>query len=186
MEVLQTTIPEVMVIKPKVFGDERGYFFESFSQKEFAEMGLTLNFVQDNQSLSKKGVLRGIHYQIEQSQGKLVRVTAGSVLDVAVDLRRQSSTFGQWVSQELSAENFLQLWIPPGFGHAFLVLSDSAVFQYKTTDFYAPQHERTILWNDEDLGIDWPLLNVEYQLSGKDQQGTPFLQAEVYEGNKYL
>ena len=158
MNVIQTAIPGLLILEPKVFGDARGFFMESFNARAFAEAtGLDVNFVQDNHSRSAKGVLRGLHYQIEQAQGKLVRVTRGSVFDVAVDLRKSSASFGQWVGVELSEENNRQFWIPPGFAHGFLVTSDSADFLYKTTDYYAPEHERSLAWNDPDVGVAWPL-----------------------------
>jgi dTDP-4-dehydrorhamnose 3,5-epimerase len=182
MESRCTSIPEVQVISPKVFGDERGYFLETFRQDAYQQIGITDDFVQDNQSFSRKGVLRGIHYQIHQTQGKLVQVTYGKVFDVAVDLRRKSPTFGRWVGQELSDKNHLQLWLPTGFGHGFLVLSEEAIFQYKTTDYYAPQWERTIRWNDPQLNIEWPLLDVPFTISGKDQNALYFSEAEVFEG----
>jgi dTDP-4-dehydrorhamnose 3,5-epimerase len=182
MEHSQTEIKDVLVFHPKVFGDERGYFMETFRADKFQSLGLDYEFVQDNQSFSRKGVLRGIHYQIKQAQGKLVRVTSGSVFDLAVDLRRQSPTFGKWVGQVLSGENHDQLWLPPGFGHAFLVLSDTVNFQYKTTDYYAPEWERTIQWGDPDLNIQWPVLDVPYVISEKDRNGKPFKSAQVYEG----
>lgn len=180
MDYWSTAIPDVIVIQPKVFGDSRGYFFESYRQDAYAEIGISGAFVQDNQSFSRQGVLRGIHYQIQHAQGKLVRVTYGKVLDVAVDLRKSSSTFGKWVSQELSDENHLQFWIPAGFGHAFLVLSETACFQYKTTDYYAPQWERTICWNDPELNIRWPELGCPFTISEKDQHGAAFQAAETY------
>ncbi|PZV09179.1 MAG: dTDP-4-dehydrorhamnose 3,5-epimerase [Leptolyngbya sp.] len=181
MQVKTTPILEVLIFESQVFGDSRGFFMESFNQKTFQDKtNLTYTFVQDNHSLSKQGVLRGIHYQIIQPQGKLVRVTAGEVFDVAVDLRRYSPTFGQWVGERLSAENRKQLWIPPGFGHGFLVLSDQAEFLYKTTDYYAPEHERTVLWNDPTLKIDWPLGAHEPILSVKDRAGRLLQDAEVY------
>jgi dTDP-4-dehydrorhamnose 3,5-epimerase len=171
MKVTPTAIPDVLIIEPKVFGDERGFFFESFNQKAFnAATGLDVNFVQDNHSRSAKGVLRGLHYQEQQPQGKLVRVVRGSVFDVAVDIRRGSPTFGKWVGIELTEENHKQLWVPPGFAHGFLVLSTSADFLYKTTDYYAPQHERCIAWNDPEIGIQWPS-DVHPLLSPKDQLG---------------
>jgi dTDP-4-dehydrorhamnose 3,5-epimerase len=181
IEVITTKIPEVLVIQPKVFGDARGYFMETFRKDEYARIGLTSDFVQDNQSVSRKGVLRGIHYQIRQAQGKLVRVTLGSVFDVAVDLRRKSPTFGQWVGQELSEENHKQLWLPAGFGHGFLVTSETACFQYMTTDYYAPEWERTISWNDPDLNIQWPQLDFPFTISEKDGRGQVFKTAQVYE-----
>lgn len=182
MQVTATAIPEVLLIEPKVFGDERGFFFESFNQRVWQERtGIVRNFVQDNHSRSCRGVLRGLHYQIRQSQGKLVRVVIGEVFDVAVDLRRGSPTFGRWVGEVLSAGNKKQLWVPEGFGHGFLVLSDYAEFLYRTTDYYAPEHERCIAWNDPEIGIAWPLAGLPL-LSAKDAQGLPFARAEVYEG----
>jgi dTDP-4-dehydrorhamnose 3,5-epimerase len=181
MKVIQTEIPDVVIIEPQVFGDERGFFFESYNQKTLLEKaGITEYFVQDNHSRSAKNVLRGLHYQIQQPQGKLVRVVVGAVFDVSVDLRKSSKTFGQWVGVHLSAENKQQLWIPPGFAHGFLVLSEYAEFLYKTTDFYAPESERSILWNDPDLGIAWPLQE-EPILSGKDKAGKLLRDAEVFE-----
>ena len=180
MNIKQTEIPEVFIIEPHIFGDERGFFLESYNKKSFIEKaGIAADFVQDNHSRSAQNVLRGLHYQIQQPQGKLVRVVVGKVFDVAVDIRKNSPTFGQWVSCILSAENKRQLWIPPGFAHGFLVLSEAAEFFYKTTDYYAPQHERTILWNDPDLAIDWPL-TTEPILSKKDQTGQQLRIAEVY------
>ncbi|WP_323001163.1 dTDP-4-dehydrorhamnose 3,5-epimerase [Denitromonas sp.] len=180
MQVIATDLPEVMIIEPKVFGDARGFFFESFNAKAFAEAtGVDLPFVQDNHSRSAQGVLRGLHYQIKQAQGKLVRVVRGSVFDVAVDVRRSSPNFGRWVGVELSEDNHRQLWVPPGFAHGFLVLSASADFLYKTTDYYAPEHERCVLWNDPAIGIDWPLPG-EPLLSGKDQAGVLLKDAEVF------
>lgn len=180
MQVIQTTIPDVLILEPKVFGDERGFFFESFNAQAFAEAtGLQRQFVQDNHSRSQRGVLRGLHYQVQQAQGKLVRVTAGEVYDVAVDLRRQSPTFGQWVGAHLSADNKRQMWVPEGFAHGFLVLSEYAEFLYKTTDYYAPAHERCIRWDDARLAIDWPLQE-QPQLSAKDQQGRGFDEAELF------
>jgi dTDP-4-dehydrorhamnose 3,5-epimerase len=179
MKATPTAIPDVLIIEPKVFGDERGFFFESFNQKAFNEAtGLDVTFVQDNHSRSAKGVLRGLHYQVQQPQGKLVRVARGAVFDVAVDIRRGSPTFGQWVGEELSAENNKQLWVPPGLAHGFLVLSEVADFLYKTTDYYAPQHERCIAWNDPEICIDWPV-GFEPQLSNKDQHGVRLLDADV-------
>lgn len=178
MNILPTKIPDVLIIEPHVFGDERGFFYESYNEKAFTEKtGLLVHFVQDNHSRSAQNVLRGLHYQIQQPQGKLVRAIAGAIFDVAVDVRKSSATFGQWVSCHLSAENKRQLWVPPGFAHGFLVLSDSAEVLYKATDYYARQHERCILWNDPDLAIDWPLTAVPV-LSGKDQAGQPFKTAE--------
>ncbi|MGB7444907.1 MAG: dTDP-4-dehydrorhamnose 3,5-epimerase [Coleofasciculaceae cyanobacterium] len=180
MNIIPTEIPDILIIEPHVFGDERGFLLESYNKKAFTEKaGITADFVQDNHSRSLQNVLRGLHYQIQQPQGKLVRVVLGEVFDVAVDIRKSSPTFGQWVSCILSAENKKQLWIPPGFAHGFLVLSEAAEFCYKTTDYYAPQHERTIQWNDPDLAIDWPLTN-EPILSKKDQNGQPLRTAEVY------
>lgn len=180
MNVIQTAIPDVLILEPKVFGDERGFFLESFNQKAFAEAtGLKVDFVQDNHSRSSKGVLRGLHYQLQQAQGKLVRVVAGAVFDVAVDIRHGSATFGQWVGVELTANNHRQLWVPPGFAHGFLVLSESADFLYKTTDYYLPAAERCIMWNDPDIGIKWPA-EIEPRLSAKDQQGLFLSQAEVF------
>ena len=171
MQAVPTAIPDVLIIEPKVFGDERGFFYESFNERKFRELtGVTLPFVQDNHSKSARNVLRGLHYQIRQPQGKLVRVVSGSVFDVAVDLRRSSPTFGKWVGVELSADNKRQLWIPPGFAHGFVVTSDSAEFLYKTTDYWAPEHERSLCWNDPDVGIDWPFSG-EPQLSAKDMDG---------------
>ena len=180
MKVTPTSIADVLVIEPKVFGDARGFFYESFNQKAFNEAtGLNLNFVQDNHSRSAKGVLRGLHYQIQQPQGKLVRVVRGTVFDVAVDIRKSSVTFGQWVGMELSEENHKQLWIPAGFAHGFMVTSDSAEFLYKTTDYYAPEHERCIAWNDPAIGIQWPL-TTQPSLSAKDQQGLALREAETF------
>lgn len=180
MQAIKTTIPEVVLFEPKVFGDARGFFYESFNENAFFEAtGLRPRFVQDNHSKSSKHVLRGLHYQIQQPQGKLVRVTQGEVFDVAVDLRSNSPTFGQWVGEILSEENKKMLWIPEGFAHGFLVLSDTAEFLYKTTDFYAPQHERCILWNDPELSIDWPLTE-QPALSVKDAQGELFAEADKF------
>lgn len=179
MKIDPTAIPDVKLIEPKVFGDERGFFYESWNRRAFAEAGLDIDFVQDNHSRSQKGVLRGLHYQIQHPQGKLVRAVAGAVFDVAVDLRKDSPTFGQWVGFELSAENKRMAWIPPGFAHGFLVLSDWAEFLYKTTDYWYPEHERSLMWNDPALGIDWPL-DAEPILSGKDREGSLLAEAEVY------
>ena len=180
MKVAPTKIPDVLVIEPKVFGDDRGFFYESFNKKRFEEAtGITAEFVQDNHSKSSKGVLRGLHYQLKQAQGKLVRVISGEVLDVAVDIRKSSGTFGQWVSVVLSADNKQQLWIPPGFAHGFIVLSDSAEFLYKTTDYYAPDHERCIRWNDPELSIDWRY-DEEPLVSVKDAKGVLFEQADFF------
>lgn len=181
MRVTATSIPDVLVFEPQVFGDHRGFFMESFNQKVFQDKtALNCTFVQDNHSLSRQGILRGLHYQIQQPQGKLVRVVAGEIFDVAVDLRRSSPTFGQWVGESLSADNKKQLWVPPGFGHGFMVLSEQAEVLYKTTDYYAPEHERTVQWNDPDLAIAWPLDGREPILSAKDQAGCLFKDAEVY------
>ncbi|MFN4351147.1 MAG: dTDP-4-dehydrorhamnose 3,5-epimerase [Hylemonella sp.] len=180
MRAIPTTIPDVLIIEPKVYGDARGFFFESYNGSAFAQAtGLKVNFVQDNHSRSAKGVLRGLHYQIRQPQGKLVRVVRGSVYDVAVDLRKSSPTFGRWVGAELSEDNQRQMWVPAGFAHGFLVTSESADFLYKTTDYYAPEQERCIAWNDPAIGIQWPLAEAPV-LSGKDQQGRLLAQAEVY------
>ena len=180
MKVICCNIPDVLIIEPKVFGDERGFFFESFNQKRFEELtGVKSHFVQDNHSRSAQHVLRGLHYQIRQPQGKLVRVTAGEVFDVCVDIRKHSETFGHSVAVMLSAQNHRQLWIPPGFAHGFLVVSSHAEFLYKTTDYYAPEYERSLLWNDPALGIDWPL-TAEPLLSAKDKIGLPLAQAEVF------
>ena len=181
MQAIPTTIPEVLVIEPKVFGDARGFFYESFNARRFAELtGITTPFVQDNHSKSARHVLRGLHYQIEQAQGKLVRAVVGEVLDVAVDIRRSSPTFGQVETVVLSAENKRMLWIPPGFAHGFVVLSENAEFLYKTTDYWAPEHERCILWNDPQLAIDWQLNGATPLLSGKDQAGKLLKDAEVF------
>ncbi|MCF8179211.1 MAG: dTDP-4-dehydrorhamnose 3,5-epimerase [Sulfuritalea sp.] len=179
MKAIPTEIPEVVLIEPRVFGDERGYFYESWNKRTFAELGIDAEFVQDNHSRSQRNVLRGLHYQIEHAQGKLIRVTAGSVYDVAVDLRRSSPTFGQWVGFTLSAEDKRLVWIPPGFAHGFCVTSDSAEFLYKTTDYYSPAHERTLLWNDAQLAIPWPLSG-EPVLAAKDVMGKPFSEAETF------
>jgi dTDP-4-dehydrorhamnose 3,5-epimerase len=185
MRVISSEIPDVLLIEPKVFGDARGFFFESYNAKVFRELsGVGMAFVQDNHSRSARGVLRGLHYQIRQPQGKLVRVARGAVFDVTVDLRRSSPTFGKWVGTELSEENRRELWIPPGFAHGFLVLSESADFLYKTTDYYAPEHERCIAWNDPAIGIRWPLAQaglVEPRLSPKDSAGTTLDKAEVFD-----
>lgn len=182
MNVIPTTIPDVLILEPKVFGDERGFFFESFNHKAFVEKtGITTAFVQDNHSRSMKGVLRGLHYQVQQAQGKLLRVVAGEIFDVAVDIRKSSPTFGQWTGCILTAENKQQFWVPPGFAHGFLVISDVAEVLYKTTDYYAPQYERSILWNDPDLGIDWPLDGITPMLSAKDQAGQTFKTADVFQ-----
>ncbi len=180
MKAIPLAIPHVVLIDPKVFGDARGFFFESFNQARFEEaVGKPVQFVQDNHSRSVKNVLRGLHYQIQQPQGKLVRVVQGGVFDIAVDLRKSSKTFGQWVGEILSADNKRQLWVPEGFAHGFVVLSDTAEFLYKTTDYYAPTHERCILWNDPTLRIQWPD-GVQPILSAKDAQGKAFTDAEVF------
>ena len=181
MNVVATKIPGVLIIEPKIFGDERGFFFESFNKKSFEELtGVKADFVQDNHSLSSRGVLRGLHYQIKQPQGKLVRVTRGEVFDVAVDLRKSSATFGQWEGVVLSAENKRQLWVPEGFAHGFIVLSETAEFLYKTTDYYAPEHERCIKWNDNELAIDWQYSD-EPLVSEKDAKGALFNEADVFD-----
>lgn len=182
MKVTPTAIPDVLVIEPKVFGDERGFFFESFNQKAFDEaVGTNVEFVQDNHSRSTRGVLRGLHYQVQQPQGKLVRVVRGAVFDVAVDIRRSSATFSHWVGVELSEANHRQLWVPPGFAHGFLVLSETADFLYKTTDYYAPTHERAIRWDDQKLAIRWPDTGVPCSLSAKDLNASTFDDAELFE-----
>ena len=181
MNIIKTKIPDILIIEPKVFGDDRGFFFESFNAKKFTEStGIETQFVQDNHSRSGKNVLRGLHYQIQQAQGKLVRVVAGKVLDVAVDIRKSSPSFGQWVSCLLSAENKRQFWVPPGFAHGFLVLSDTADFLYKTTDYYAPEYERSILWNDPELNINWQLSG-EPILSAKDKSAPTLKEAELFQ-----
>ncbi|MEF9671758.1 dTDP-4-dehydrorhamnose 3,5-epimerase [Pseudomonas sp. PCH446] len=181
MNVINSELPGVLILEPKVFGDSRGLFYESFNAREFAEKtGLSPHFVQDNHSLSQRGVLRGLHYQLEHTQAKLVRVTAGEVLDVAVDIRRSSATFGKWASVHLSAENNRQLWIPEGFAHGFVVLSESAEFLYKTTDYYTPSAERCIRWDDPTLAIDWEFAGVP-QLSAKDLNGKPLHEADLFE-----
>ena len=180
MNIVKTALPDVLIVEPKVFGDDRGFFFESFNLRLFqAETGLSPTFVQDNHSRSAKNVLRGLHYQIKQPQGKLVRVVAGEVFDVAVDIRKSSPSFGKWAGTVISAENKRQLWIPAGFAHGFLVLSESADFLYKTTDYYAPEHERNILWNDPDVGIDWPLEGKPI-LAAKDRAGKRLRDAETF------
>ena len=180
MKVIQTAIPDPLILEPKVFGDARGFFMESFNARAFQEAtGLNVDFVQDNHSRSAKGVLRGLHYQIQQAQGKLVRVVRGSVFDVAVDLRKGSPTFGKWEGVELSEENNRQFWIPPGFAHGFLVTSESADFLYKTTDYYAPEHERSLAWNDPDVGVEWPLDGAPL-LSAKDLAGKRLSECETF------
>lgn len=180
MQIQKTAIADVLLIESTVFGDDRGFFYESFNQRRFQELtGVVTNFVQDNHSKSARNVLRGLHYQVEQTQGKLVRVVAGAVFDVAVDLRKSSPTFGHWVGVVLSAENKRQLWVPPGFAHGFMVTSDSAEFLYKTTDYWAPQFERTLQWNDPAIGIEWPLEGSPL-LSSKDAVGVLLADAEVF------
>jgi dTDP-4-dehydrorhamnose 3,5-epimerase len=180
MQATRLEIPDVILFEPRVFGDDRGFFFESFNQRVFEEaVGRPVPFVQDNHSRSARGVLRGLHYQIQQPQGKLVRVVVGEVFDVAVDMRRSSPTFGRWVGAHLSAENKQQLWVPEGFAHGFLVLSDSAEFLYKTTDYYAPEHERCVVWNDPDLAIEWPEA-LQPTLSAKDEKGSAFATADSF------
>ncbi len=180
MRVEATALPEVLVVELDRFGDQRGFFMETWSARKFAAVGIDAQFVQDNHSRSSRHVLRGLHYQVKQPQGKLVRVTAGKIWDVAVDLRRSSERFGRWAGMTLDAETPRMLWIPPGFAHGFLVLSESADVQYKATDFYAPEHERSLLWNDPALAIDWPLAGVQPLLSGKDRAGKPLAEAETY------
>lgn len=181
MKITPTAIPDVLVIEPKVFGDARGFFYESFNQKAFDDaIGNQVEFVQDNHSRSAEGVLRGLHYQIQQPQGKLVRVVRGNVYDVAVDIRRSSPTFGRWIGVELSESNHKQLWVPAGFAHGFLVLSEGTEFLYKTTDYYAPAHERCIAWNDPTLAIAWPALDMAPMLSAKDAAGDAFKRAETF------
>lgn len=179
MKLIPTAIPDVVLIEPRVFGDERGFFFESWNKRTLADLGIQADFVQDNHSRSQKNVLRGLHYQIENPQGKLVRVILGAVFDVAVDLRRSSPTFGKWVGFRLSAEDKRMAWIPPGFAHGFCVMSDHAEFLYKTTDYWNPTYERTLLWNDPMLAIDWPL-DGEPILAAKDRSGTPLDEAQTY------
>ena len=180
MNIIPIEIPDVLILEPRVFGDERGFFLENYNQQVFADKaGITANFVQDNHSRSIQNVLRGLHYQIQQPQGKLVRAIVGTIFDVAVDVRQSSPTFGKWVGCTLSAENKRQLWIPPRFAHGFLVVSEVAEVLYKATDYYAPQYERSILWNDPDLGIEWPITTSPI-LSSKDQAGQAFKTAEVY------
>jgi dTDP-4-dehydrorhamnose 3,5-epimerase len=182
MQFMPTEIPEVVIIEPKGFGDERGFFMETYRQERFIEAGIAARFVQDNHSGSRQGVLRGLHYQIKQPQGKLFRVVVGEVFDVAVDIRRSSPTFGRWVGAVLSAQNRRQIWVPPGFAHGFYVLSEWAEILYKVSDYYAPQWERTLLWNDPVIGIEWPLLSgLPPALSPKDLQGLPLDQAELFD-----
>ena len=180
MKITPTSLPEVLVIEPQVFGDSRGFFYESFNARKFAELtGVQAEFVQDNHSKSGKNILRGLHYQIQQAQGKLVRVVSGEVFDVAVDIRKSSPNFGKWVGVNLSAENSRQLWVPPGFAHGFVVLSEQAEFLYKTTDYWAPEYERCLAWNDPEIGIDWPISETPL-LSAKDQLGKSLSEAEVF------
>ena len=180
MNIIETALPGVLIIEPRVFGDARGFFLESWNQQSFTDAGLTLNFVQDNHSHSGRGVLRGLHYQLENPQGKLVRVTQGAVYDVAVDIRRSSPHFGKWVGVELSADNHRMLWIPPGFAHGFLVMSDTADFLYKCTALYHPASDRSIRWDDPDVGIAWPDVGMAPQLSGKDAAAPHLPHAEVF------
>ena len=179
MQFIPAAISDVLIIEPNVFGDARGFFLESWNERAFLEAGIKARFVQDNHSRSARNVVRGLHYQIKQPQGKLVRVTVGEIFDVAVDIRKSSPTFGKWAGTKLSTQNKRIIWIPPGFAHGFLALSESAEVLYKTTDYYSPEHERTILWNDPELGIAWPLQG-EPLLSAKDQQGVPFAKAEAF------
>lgn len=180
MKVTPTSMPEVLVFEPTVFGDDRGFFYESYNARQFSQMtGLSVNFVQDNHSRSAKNVLRGLHYQVRQPQGKLVRVISGAIFDVVVDIRASSPFFGRWIGVELSAENRRQLWVPPGFAHGFVVTSDNAECLYKTTEYWSPEHERSILWNDPALAIEWPLSGTP-MLSGKDSQGKLLADAEVF------
>jgi len=182
MQIIDSGLDGVLIIEPAVFGDERGFFLESFNRRAFERAGLPTTFVQDNHSRSARGVLRGLHYQLQNTQGKLVRVTDGAVYDVAVDVRRDSASFGSWVGVELSAANKRQLWVPPGFAHGFLTLSESADFQYKCTDYYSPEHERSLLWNDSAIGIEWPLEPwYPPQLAAKDAAGVPLSEADVFE-----
>ncbi|GAA5182557.1 dTDP-4-dehydrorhamnose 3,5-epimerase [Niveibacterium umoris] len=181
MKVTATALPEVLILEPKVFGDARGFFMESFNANTFRDAtGLDVQFVQDNHSRSSRGVLRGLHYQLQQPQGKLVRVAKGRVFDVAVDMRKSSPRFGQWVGVELSEENHRQLWVPAGFAHGFVVLSESADFLYKTTDYYAPAHERCLKWDDPSVGVAWPLDGLEPSLSAKDQQGRALADCDTF------
>jgi dTDP-4-dehydrorhamnose 3,5-epimerase len=180
VKVLPTAIPEVLLLEPRVFSDPRGFFFESYNRRSFREAtGLDVEFVQDNQSFSVRNVLRGLHYQVRQAQGKLIAVAAGDIFDVAVDMRRGSPTFGKWVSADLSGGNHRMIWIPPGFAHGYLVTSEHALIHYKVTDYYAPEHERTLLWNDPELAVVWPL-EADPILSDKDQRGAPLRSAELF------
>ena len=181
MKFIPTAIPDVILIEPKVFGDHRGFFMETWQRKTFAENGIDYDFVQDNRSKSSHGILRGLHYQIKHTQGKLVSVVEGSVFDVAVDMRRSSPTFGEWVGYELSAENYRMMWVPPGFAHGFYVMSESAEFVYKCTDYYAPEHEQSLLWNDPEIGINWHLVNGKAPiLSNKDNVAPVFADAQTF------
>ncbi len=181
MKFTATTIPDVIIIEPQIFGDQRGFFMETWRQDKFKEAGIPSEFIQDNHSSSSQGILRGLHYQIKQAQGKLVRVIKGEVYDVAVDMRKSSPSFGQWVGETLSADNKKMLWVPPGFAHGFYVTSPQAEFVYKCTDYYAPDHERALLWNDKDLKINWPIpQGTEPKLSEKDTKGIEFKEAEYY------
>lgn len=182
MKVFETALPGILVIEPEVFGDERGFFYESWNERAFARgTGLEVRFVQDNHSRSGRGVLRGLHYQVRRPQGKLVRVARGAVFDVAVDLRRSSPRFGRWVGIELSERNYRQMWLPPGFGHGFLVISEMAEVLYKSTDYYAPEHERCLLWNDQQVDVRWPFDGIEPLLSAKDRAGQPLAACELFE-----
>lgn len=182
MEIIETQIPEVKIVVPKVFGDERGYFMETYRESWLDDLGVSKSFVQDNQSKSSHGILRGLHYQVNNPQGKLVRVVSGTVFDVAVDLRKASKTFGKWVGVELSAENKKQLWVPEGFAHGFYVMSEEAEFVYKCTDYYSPENDRCLLWNDESINVEWPIPpENEPLLSSKDINGLKFMDAETYE-----
>lgn len=181
MQFIHTAIPDVLLIEPQVFGDERGFFMETYRQDEFVKCGMPADFVQDNHSGSRRGTLRGLHYQIQQAQGKLVRAVVGEIFDVAVDLRRSSPTFGKWAGARLSAQNRLQIWVPAGFAHGFCVLSDWAEITYKASNYYAPQWERTLLWDDPELGVEWPLDGITPILSAKDAQGKPLREAECYD-----
>jgi dTDP-4-dehydrorhamnose 3,5-epimerase len=180
MKCIQTDIPDVLILEPRIFGDKRGFFMETWHRRVFADLGINFDFVQDNHSSSRKGILRGLHYQIKRPQGKLVRVIQGEVFDVAVDVRKKSPTFGKWKGVLLSEENKRMLWLPPGFAHGFYVTSEAAEFVYKCTDFYAPEYERSIIWNDPEIGIRWPLNEDEPILSDKDRVAKSFAEAEVY------
>jgi len=185
MKMIETDIPDVKIIQPTVFGDQRGYFMETWSQQNFSASGLEINFIQDNHSRSSQGILRGLHYQIKHPQGKLVRVVTGKVFDVAVDIRQDSSTFGQWVGVVLSDENHQMLWVPPGFAHGFYVMSEQADFLYKCTDIYAPEYERCIKWDDAEIGIEWPLMNKQQPLlSEKDKKGLNLSVADIFKHNE--